>query len=225
MRIQLLEQKLQLQEEFSSKSTAIVDTHERFIDKWIAKTIDISSKVRSEEQSKTLVQQVPPTPSATAPTFPIPVSNIGVGSNGSSSSVLLLTSPLVSLPPPTPQNPVVPPNDGGTHQSSSSKKKKDKKKKDKAKKKRDKQKRKKKEKRKKEKAFRASSSAHESTPRCIDQQTEVLRQLTAQLLQSLPSSIPTMSAANTARDSSVHKGKRKRRRRSSSSSSSSSAEE
>ena len=151
MRIQLLEQKLQLQEEFSSKSTAIVDTHERFIDKWIAKTIDISSKVRSEEQSKTLVQQVPPTPSATAPTFPIPVSNIGVGSNGSSSSVLLLTSPLVSLPPPTPQNPVVPPNDGGTHQSSSSKKKKDKKKKDKAKKKRDKQKRKKKEKRKKRK--------------------------------------------------------------------------
>jgi hypothetical protein len=181
VRIQLLEQKLQLQEEFSSESTAIVDTHERFIDKWIAKTIDISSKVRSEEQSKTLVQQVPPTPSATAPTFPIPVSNIGVGSNGSSSSVLLLTSPLVSLPPPTPQHPVVPLNDGGTHQSSSSKKKKDKKKKDKAKKKRDKQKRKKKEKRKKEKAFRASSSAHESTPRCIDQQTEVLRQLTAQL--------------------------------------------
>jgi hypothetical protein len=137
MRIQLLEQKLQLQEEFTSKSTAIVDNHERFIDKWIAKTIDISSKVRSEEQSKTIAQQVPPTPSSTAPAFPIPVSNIGVGSNnGSSSSVLLFTSPLLALPPPTPQNPL-PPNEG-THQSLSSKKKdkKDKKKKDKAKKKR-----------------------------------------------------------------------------------------
>ena len=56
MQIKLLEQKIELQENFNKQSSTIVETNEKLIEKWLTKGVEVSSQV-AKEQSRGQTQQ------------------------------------------------------------------------------------------------------------------------------------------------------------------------
>jgi hypothetical protein len=83
MQIKLLEQKIELQEEFKEQSSAIAENNEKLIEKWLTKGVQVSSQVAQEQSRVQSSLQQP----YSGPSQPIVGSSAG-------SSVVLFASPV-----------------------------------------------------------------------------------------------------------------------------------